>query len=141
MDISELELLSYDHPVLFYDGVCHLCDGFVNRLIPRDKKERFLFCPLQSDTGELVMKSLGLGKNISSVLMIHQGRWYYKSDVSIKILSILGGPWNLFLFLRFIPKAIRNRVYDWVARNRYLWFGRSEQCIIPDASIQKRFLL
>ena len=140
MDISELELLSHDHPILFYDGVCHLCDGFVNRLIPRDKNERFLFCPLQSDTGEVVMKFLGLGKHINTVLMINQGKWYYKSDVSIEILSILGGRWRLLLFIRYIPESIRNRVYDWVARNRYLWFGRSEQCIVPDASIKKRFL-
>lgn len=140
MEHQEQVRLSQDRPILYYDGQCLLCDGFVNFLIKNDKKKQFLFCALQHQSSTEVRKKLNMTNEIKTVALLYRGKLYTESDVSFQIIKIIGGAWVLLLPLIIVPKSIRNQVYRWVAENRYKWFGKSDQCIIPDQSIKERFI-
>ena len=140
MTLSDTYDLSHRHPILFFDGVCHLCDGFVQCVLRYDKEEKVRYCALQSSVGQEMMARLDLGKDISTAIGLYQGKIYDRSDV-LKLLSLqLGGPWSLLLPLYIIPKVIRDAVYDVIARHRYSWFGKRDTCMIPDARHSHKFV-
>ncbi len=133
--------LPTDHPILFFDGVCNLCNGFVQFVIKRDPKAVFRFAPLQSEEGREVLENANLStEELSTVVLYWKGEIYTHSDVPLEVAKLLGGGWQLFYIFRIIPKGIRNAIYDWVARNRYRWFGRKESCMIPTPDLKSRFL-
>jgi len=128
-------------PVLLFDGVCNLCNGFVQFIIKRDAKQQFLFAALQSEAGQALLKRANLSaKDLSTVVLIDGEKAYTQADVSLVIADKLGGAWRLFGFFRIFPKGLRNIVYDWVAKNRYKWFGQQESCMIPTPELRSRFL-
>ena len=139
--IAELKEKSHKSPILFFDGVCHLCNGFVNGLIKKDHNMVFTFCALQSKTGQLISDHLHLPQRINTVILLHRGRWYVKSDVSFEIIRILGGWWKCLLLFNLLPLKLKNWCYDRIAQNRYKWFGQAESCMIPDKSLIDRFIL
>jgi predicted DCC family thiol-disulfide oxidoreductase YuxK len=141
MNQKQIETLSNTSPILFYDGECYLCNGFVNWLIKRDKRKVFLFAPLQQSTGIELRHKLGMAEDINSVVLLSEGKYFLKSSVSFKIASRLGFPYSLLRVFSVLPKALRDRVYDWVAANRYKWYGKADTCIIPSEDIIKRFIL
>lgn len=121
---------------ILFDGYCNLCNGFVQWLIRRDKAGRFRFLPLQSDEG---IHLLYLSKTKTSpthdpdtVILFHNGTTLERSEAVLEIFKILGGIWRLMLPLKILPAAWRDMLYNFVARNRYHWFGRRDQCMIPD---------
>lgn len=129
------------HPVLLFDGVCNLCNGLVQFIIRRDPEGRFRFASLQSETGQELAAEAGLPTDdLTTAVLYHQGCFHLKSDMALEVARQLGGFWSVFYAFRIVPRAIRNAVYDWVARNRYQWFGKRESCMIPTPDLKARFL-
>ncbi len=132
---------SSKHPVLLFDGVCNLCNGYVQWLIKRDPKGVFRYAALQSEQGQVLLKQYNLPTDeISTVVMITDNKAYTHSDVGIEIMRMLGGWYYPFYVFKLVPKFIRNPIYNWIARNRYNWFGQQESCMIPTPELKERFL-
>ena len=135
-----MEKVSWDSKnVIFFDGVCHLCNGFVDAVISRDKKHRFLFAPLQGRTAEQLL-SLEDRKNLETVIYREKNQTYYRSAAVLKILTNLGGIYQVFWLGWIIPGFIRDALYKIIAKNRYAWFGQREICRLPTAE-EKDYLL
>jgi predicted DCC family thiol-disulfide oxidoreductase YuxK len=128
--------------IILFDGVCNLCEASVQFVIKYDKKDLFRFVALQSDLGKELIKLIGLdNKNIDSVVLYEPGiAYYYKSTAALEIAKNLGGFFHLGTIFRLIPNGLRNLLYDYVARNRYQWYGKKESCLIPTTQIQSKFL-
>lgn len=118
-------------PIIFFDGYCVLCNGSVNFVLKRDKKHKFFFASLQGETAHrLLSEKVALGA-LESVVLFENGRIWQRSDAAIRICAVLGGFYKIALVLKVIPRSVRDFVYDWVARNRYRWFGRRDACRVP----------
>jgi len=132
---------SDDHPILLFDGVCNLCNGAIQFIIPRDSEGTIRFAPLQSDLGETVRESAGLSTDdLETVVLVDDGMAYTKSDAAIRVGERLGGIYRLLSLGRLVPRGLRDRIYDFVAENRYDWFGKKDQCMIPDDDVSDRFI-
>jgi predicted DCC family thiol-disulfide oxidoreductase YuxK len=131
-----------ESPVLLFDGVCNLCNGTVQWIIERDPQGKIKFASLQSDAGRTLLQQHGLPVDqLNSVVLIDKGKLYMRSDASLQLLYLLGGWWAvLSLKLWVVPGFVRNAVYDYVARNRYRWFGKKDQCMMPSPALKARFL-
>jgi predicted DCC family thiol-disulfide oxidoreductase YuxK len=128
-------------PVILFDGVCNFCNGAVNFVIKRDKKAVIQFAPLQSEKGRLYMRQFGLPENdIKTFVFIEDNKAYTRSAAALKVCRYLGALWPLFYGLIIIPKFIRDGIYNFIAKNRYKWFGQKEQCMVPTPDVRKRFL-
>ncbi|MBK5285055.1 MAG: DUF393 domain-containing protein [Bacteroidia bacterium] len=133
--------LPADKFLVVFDGVCHLCNGFVNFLISRDRKDRLLFATLQS--AELLPVHDEIKKIISatdSIALVVDGKVFFRSAAVLRIMKRLGGGWALLYALIIIPKPLRDWVYDGIARNRYRLFGKRDVCMVPDEKGRKKFL-
>lgn len=127
--------------VLLFDGVCNLCNTSVKWVLLRDKKGEFKFAAIQSEAGQSLLKSFGLDNQpLESVILISGRQAYIKSDAAIKVASKLGGIWTIALVFRLVPRPVRDAIYDWVAKNRYRWFGKQGQCLLPQPEWKDRFL-
>lgn len=126
--------------LVLFDGVCNVCNASVNFIIDHDPAGRFQFASLQSAVGQEVLRRLGRpGMDFDSVILVENGRFHEKSDAALRIARHLRG-WRWAWVLRFVPKFLRNAVYDFIARNRYRWFGRREACRVPTPDERARFL-
>jgi predicted DCC family thiol-disulfide oxidoreductase YuxK len=129
------------HPVILFDGVCNLCNASVQFIIKRDSKSVFRFASLQSAIGQNLLRQAGLDTQLLySVMFMYQGKVYQRSRAALEIAWRLGGLWSLFYVFILIPPFIRNAVYNWVARNRYRWFGVQQTCMMPTPDMKARFL-
>lgn len=128
--------------IILFDGVCNLCNGFVQFVIKRDKNDVFRYASLQSEIGEQLISERGIDtKTIDSVILIEPGVAYYlKSDAALQIGRELKGYRTLSRVLILIPRGLRNIVYDLIARYRYAWFGKKDQCMIPTPDLRAKFL-
>ena len=134
-------MTSDSHPVLLFDGHCNLCNGYVQFVIKWDHEARFRFAPLQSNYARLKLGDRrDLTDEISTVVLVEGDQVYTHSDVPLRMAGHLGGAWPLFKVFWLLPKGFRDWIYRWVAHNRYRWFGRKEQCMIPTPELQARFL-
>jgi predicted DCC family thiol-disulfide oxidoreductase YuxK len=132
---------SATHPVLLFDGVCNLCNGAIQFIIPRDPEGTIRFAPLQSTLGTRIQEQAGLStEDLETVVLVEDGVAYTKSDAAIRVGERLGGIYRLLSLGRLVPRGLRDRIYDFVADNRYDWFGRKDQCMIPDEDVSDRFL-
>lgn len=125
--------------IIFFDGVCHLCNHFVDSVISKDHKHQFSFAPLQGSTAKELLSPEDQSR-LESVILWVDGKVYYKSAAVLRILSILGGPYKLFSLGNLIPRIMRDPVYDLVARNRYAWFGERDACRLPEPH-ERQYLL
>lgn len=117
------------HPLLVFDGKCVLCSGGAAKMMQWDKEEKFRYATAQSKTGNALLRYYGCdSETFNTVLVVSNGHGYFKSDGYIEIARLLGGLWYPVMLMRFIPKFIRDALYDWKARNRYNWFGKTEYC-------------
>ncbi|MDZ5811163.1 thiol-disulfide oxidoreductase DCC family protein [Halorubrum sp. AD140] len=133
--------ISDDGPVILFDGVCNLCSGFVQFVLPRDTEEKYRFASLQSDVGKELLAEHDLPSDeLESVVLIEDGESYVKSSAIIQIATGLGGFYRLLSPFRYVPRSIRDRIYDFVADHRYRWFGKKDQCMMPSGDVQSRFL-
>ena len=123
--------------IILFDGVCNLCNGAVNFVIKRDKKNIFKFATLQSEHAQ----EFGFDpKNMDSIILIDGDKNYSKSTAALHIAKNLSGGYPLLYSFMFLPKFIRDWVYDYIAKNRYKWFGKKESCMIPTPELQDKFL-
>ena len=130
-----------DEAVILFDGVCNLCSGFVQFVLPRDPEGKYRFASLQSDVGQSLLAEHGLpSEELESVVLIEDGESYVKSAAVIRIAAGLGGGYRLLSPLRYLPRAVRDRIYDFVADHRYRWFGKKDQCMMPPEGVESRFL-
>jgi len=130
-----------DKPVIFFDGVCNLCNRAVQFIIKRDKKEQFQFASLQGKTGHEFLKKFNLAENDLNSFMLFEGdKVYTRSTAALRITKKLGGGWKILYGLMIIPGFIRNFVYNVIAKNRYKWFGKKKECMVPTAGLKERFL-
>jgi predicted DCC family thiol-disulfide oxidoreductase YuxK len=130
-----------DEHVVLFDGVCNLCNGFVQFVIRRDPAGRFVFAPLQSAAAEARLGTTVVpGSLPDSVLLFEDGVLYQRSTAALRIARGLGAPWSLVALFLLVPRPIRDWIYDLIARHRYRWFGRRESCMIPTPDLAKRFL-
>ncbi|GAA5035871.1 hypothetical protein GCM10011506_31650 [Marivirga lumbricoides] len=125
--------------IIFFDGVCNLCNGAVNFVIDRDPKAKFKLAPLQSDIAAKYLKEEQLD-NLNSIALFEEGKIYQKSSAALRIAKKLTGAWPLLYGLIIIPPFMRDFFYDLVAKNRYKWFGKQETCRMPTPDIKTRFL-
>lgn len=116
--------------VVFFDGVCHLCNGFVDTIISRDKNHFFFFAPLQGTTAESLLTDQDR-KRLDTVIYYEAGKTYYRSSAILKIICSLGGKYKLFCVAWLIPSILRDLIYNFIAKNRYAWFGQRELCRFP----------
>lgn len=127
-------------PVVFFDGVCNLCNGSVNFLIDRDARGRLLFAPLQGPTFRQVREAHPELEELGSIVLLDEAGVHLKSKAALRILTALGGVWRLASILYLVPRPLRDLLYDFVAKRRYRWFGKSESCRIPTPELRARFL-
>lgn len=133
--------MKMNHPILFFDGVCNLCNTSIQRVIKADKKGVFRFASLQSETAKELLADSGLNPTeLKSVILLHQDRFYTRSNAVLESARLLGGAWSLLYIFIIVPPFIRNAIYDWIARNRYRWFGKKDACMIPSPELKSRFL-
>ncbi|MED5019285.1 thiol-disulfide oxidoreductase DCC family protein [Paenibacillus chibensis] len=127
--------------IVLVDGVCHLCQGLTRFIIERDPHAKFRFASLQSDVGAELLRKGGLPVDeVDTVVLIENGNYYVRSAAVLRIFRQMRMPWPLLYAFAFVPLPLRDRMYRYVARNRYRWFGKEEQCMLPTPELRKRFL-
>ncbi|MBN1301052.1 MAG: DUF393 domain-containing protein [Melioribacteraceae bacterium] len=129
-------MIPEDEPIVVFDGICNLCCGIVKFLIRIDKKKKLRFVPIQSYN----KNSKTVINNPDTIILKYKGEQYQKSDAALKIFYIIGNPWKYFQFAKFVPRIIRDFIYDLIAGNRYKIFGMRDECLIPDEEIKSRFI-
>ena len=130
-----------NRPIILFDGVCNFCNGTVNFLLKQDKHQIFLFAPLQSVKGQELLEKYGLPKeNNRSFILLDEGKVYQKSSAALRLTKGLPWFWKLFQVFYIIPSFIRDALYDLIARNRYKWFGKKDECMVPTDEQRSRFL-
>jgi predicted DCC family thiol-disulfide oxidoreductase YuxK len=126
---------------VLFDGVCNLCNGFVRFIVERDGAARFQFGALQSEGGRRLLASAGRSSPIpETVVLLEEGRVFTRSTAALRIARRLRFPWQLAYVFILIPRPVRDAIYDWIARHRYQWFGRREQCVVPTPELRQRFI-
>ncbi len=128
--------------IILFDGVCNLCDSAVHFVIQHDKKDVFRFVALQSELGQEIIIHIGINPvNIDSVILYEPGiAYYYKSAAALQIAKNLGGFFHFGTIFKIIPVGISNQLYDYIAKNRYKWYGKKEHCLIPTEELKSKFL-
>lgn len=126
--------------IILFDGVCNLCNGFIQKIIKADKKDAFRFAALQSEAAQELLKSYPEFQEIKTVVFIDGDKIYTRSSAAIRIATKLGGIWSLLRIGWIFPPFIRDGFYNWVSKNRYRWFGQKEQCMVPTPELQQKFL-
>lgn len=131
-----------DKQLILFDGVCNLCNASVQYVIQHDKNDHFRFAPLQSEIGRAVIKRFQLNtEDTDSILLFSEENGLkIKSTAALHIAKHLGFPRNLLSVFLIVPTGIRNWVYDYVAKNRYKWYGKKEECMIPTPELKSKFL-
>ena len=131
-------------PVLLYDGVCGFCNKSVQMILNNDRRGTLRFAALQSDYGRAVVSRHRELEGVDSVVFVEQAaggeRVYMRSEAALKVAAYLGGAWKVLLCAYVVPRPLRDYLYDLFARNRYRFFGKSEQCMLPPAEARARFL-
>ena len=125
--------------VVFFDGVCHLCNGFVDAIISRDKEHILAFAPLQGSTAKELLPEAHRLK-LDTVIFYESGKIHHRSHAILKILTKLGGPYKIFGLGWIIPGFLRDILYNFIAKNRYAWFGERNVCRIPTPA-ERSYLL
>lgn len=133
--------LQEDRPVVLFDGICNLCNSSVRFILKHDAREQFLFSSLQSDASKKLLLHLNYKiREMNSILLVENGQIHEKSDAVLKIADGLRFPWNLATAIRVLPKKQRDKLYDFVARNRYKWFGKKDRCVYTMNTYENRFI-
>jgi predicted DCC family thiol-disulfide oxidoreductase YuxK len=126
--------------IIFFDGVCGLCNGFIDFVLAVDKSEKYRFSPLQSESAHRLLPS-EITQNLTSVVLYQNGKIFTKSEAVIRVLHGMGGIWKIAIIGNILPARLRNRTYDWVAKHRYRFFGKKETCRLPQPEERSRFVI
>lgn len=127
--------------IVFFDGVCNLCNASVNFIIDRDPHSKFKFAALQSDIAKEMLPDFKIDPNeLESFVFYEDNKVYRRSRAALEIARRMRGGWPLFYAFVVIPGFVRDAIYNFVARNRYKWFGRQDSCRMPTPELSSRFL-
>ncbi|MGN8644584.1 thiol-disulfide oxidoreductase DCC family protein [Gracilibacillus sp. HCP3S3_G5_1] len=126
--------------IILFDGICNFCSSSVQFIIKRDPARKFHFASLQSEIGQQLVDRHQVSQDLDSLVLLEKGRVYTKSSAVLRIAKELKGGYRLFAIFLIIPKPIRDFLYNIFANNRYRWFGKKEQCMIPKPEDKQRFL-
>jgi predicted DCC family thiol-disulfide oxidoreductase YuxK len=128
--------------VILFDGICNLCNDAVIKVIKNDRKNVFVFTALQSATGQKIIQHLGIDtEKVDSIILYEpNGAYYIKSAAALKIMKEFSGLWKISQIFRILPVALSDFFYDYIAKNRYKWFGKKDHCMIPTPELQAKFL-
>ena len=137
-----MEKLPKDKKIILFDGVCNLCDSAVQFIIKHDKKDIFRFISLQSDLGKEITNYLGINRtNLDSIILYQPGyAYYHKSQAVFEIAKDLGGIYSLSTIFSVLPSSLTNNMYDYIAKNRYNWYGKKVSCMLPTNDLKAKFL-
>jgi predicted DCC family thiol-disulfide oxidoreductase YuxK len=131
----------FPHPIILFDGICNLCNGAVQFVIKRDKKNLFRFASLQSEEAQQILKEHHCSlQRTDSFFLIENGKVFDRSTAALKVVQKLDGLWPLLYGLIVVPPFIRDGVYKIIAKNRYRWFGQKNTCMIPTPENKAKFL-
>ncbi|PKB44452.1 putative DCC family thiol-disulfide oxidoreductase YuxK [Cellulophaga sp. RHA19] len=135
-------LVVVDKKIILFDGVCNLCNNAIQFIIKHDKKDLFRFATLQGETGKKLITERNINTSkIDSIILIEPNIAYYiKSTAALKIGRNFGGVWIFLWVLEQIPVGFRDWVYSYIAKNRYNWFGKKDNCMIPTPELKAKFL-
>ena len=138
----KLQNLSKGKKIILFDGVCNLCNASVHYVIKHDKNDLFRFVALQSDLGQRIVKHIGINPiHIDSIILYEpEVAYYYKSSAALEIAKGLEGIFTLATLFQILPTVLRDYVYDYVAKNRYKWYGKKEACLVPSPELLAKFL-
>lgn len=127
--------------IILFDGVCNLCDSSVQFIIKHDAKDIFRFVALQSNLGQEILKHIGINTNAIDSILLYEPKiaYYIKAEAVMKIAKDLNGWYFLIGYFSFLGKSA-NIIYDFVAKNRYKWYGKKESCMIPTPQLKAKFL-
>lgn len=124
--------------IVLFDGVCGLCNRSVKFILEREKKSKLLFSPLQSEHAKKLLQQFNL--NTDSIVYIHKNKAHIKSGAALRVCLQLKGLWPLMIVLIIVPAFIRDAVYDYIARKRITWFGKTDYCEVMTPELNKRFV-
>ena len=129
------------HPILFFDGVCNLCNGAIQFILKNDRRGELRFASLQSDLAEELLPPFGINpRDLNSVVLYENGTVYTRSSSVLRTLKLMGGPLSYLAVFGIIPRRIRDFFYNYVSHHRYNWFGKREECMLPRPEWKARFL-
>lgn len=129
------------NPVILFDGVCNFCNSTVNFVLRQDKENIFLFAPLQSEAAQKILEQYQLSKsNFDSFVFVDGDKIYIKSSAALKVMGKLPWYWQWTQVFWIVPKPLRDWVYNFTSKNRYKWFGKKEECMLPKQEWKHRFL-
>jgi len=131
-----------DKKIIFFDGVCNLCNSAVQFIIKHDKNDCFRFATLQGATGQKFISDRNIDTTqVDSIILVEPDVAYYtKSEAALKIGKNFGGAWKLLWVFEQLPTAFNDFVYDYIAKNRYKWYGKKDACMIPTPELKAKFL-
>lgn len=137
-----MNTISGGKKLILFDGVCNLCNETIIKIIKFDKKNIFLFASLQSEFGKKILDDLAIDVTKIDSIVLYEPKvaYYIKSDAALNIMNSLGGFWKLTHIFWIFPTPIRNLIYGFIAKNRYRWFGKKAQCMIPTPELKSKFL-
>jgi len=135
-------MLAKGKKIILFDGVCNLCNGAINFIIKKDKNDVFRYASLQSEIGRQLIEERNIDTSkLDSILLIDPDvAYYYKSTAALQIAKQLSGMYPLCSLFFVFPVSFRDWVYDFVAKNRYKWFGKKESCMIPTPELKALFI-
>ena len=133
--------MNESHPVILFDGVCNLCSGSVQFVIKHEAKHHFRFASLQSNFGQKVLQKYKLpAADFDSFILLENDQVYTRSSAALRVVKKLNGLWSALYGFVIIPLFIRNAVYNYIAKNRYKWFGKQETCWLPTPELKELFI-
>ncbi len=126
--------------IVIFDGLCNLCNGSVQFIIRHDKKNKFVFASLQSEVAQKLLNEIHVKSSLETIVLIKGHKHFEKSDAVLEIAKNLSGFWPMVYGFTIIPRFLRDILYNWVAKNRYTWFGKRESCLSPSPKFSDKFL-
>lgn len=137
-----MENLPFGKKIILFDGVCNLCDSSVQYIIKHDKNDIFRFVSLQSELGQTILKHIGLDTTKTDSFIVYEPKiaYYIKAEAAFKVIKELNGIISILSIFSVFPKAFQDLCYDFIAKNRYKWYGKKESCLVPTPELSSKFL-
>lgn len=128
------------HPILLFDGICNLCNAGVQFILKHESAAILRFAAMQTESGRKILESNGIVEFPSSMILLDDNKIHTRSAAVCQLANYLRRPWRWLRWAVLVPAPIRDWVYDWIARHRYGWFGKTEQCQVPSEADRARFI-